>query len=212
MTGNQRVLAGATLLGAIAVALAGAAYVNERVPARPRITVTSVTATDDEPLSADTSQFSFWDQPRALPAIAFTDRAGHAMTLAAFRGRPILLNIWAPWCIPCRKEMPALDKLQAEIGTSALTVLPLSIDRRGLGVVEQFYRDQHLASLGVYLDQSGEAAGELDTAGVPMTLLIDRDGREVGRRLGALDWDSRQVVALIDRRLGLPARAAALAP
>jgi hypothetical protein len=100
--------------------------------------------------------------------------------------------------------MPALDRLQVEIGASTLLVLPLSIDRRGLPAVKKFYEDQRLTSLGIYIDQSGDAADALDMVGVPMTLLIDRDGREIGRRLGALEWDDPKIVALIRQHLGLP--------
>jgi thiol-disulfide isomerase/thioredoxin len=166
--------------------------------------VEALPATEDQgSASADTSEFSFWDHPRVVPEIQFDDRHGHPLTLKAFRGKPIILNIWAPWCIPCREEMPALDRLQAEIGAAHLHVLPLSVDRRGLPAVEKFYRDQRLTSLGIYLDQSGDAASRIDGDGVPMTLLIDRGGREVGRRLGALEWDDPKVVMLIRQRLGL---------
>jgi thiol-disulfide isomerase/thioredoxin len=176
-------------------------------------TFASATLQDDaETASADASEFSFWDKPRALPALHFTDRKGRPLTLRAFRGRPILLNIWAPWCIPCRKEMPALDQLQAEVGASHLLVLPLSIDRRGLAAVEKFYEQNRLTSLGIYLDRSGDAASELDTVGVPMTLLIDRSGQEVGRRLGGLSWDDPKVVAVIRKRLGLQNHTATLRP
>jgi hypothetical protein len=99
--------------------------------------------------------------------------------------------------------MPALGRLQREFANSGLLVLPLSIDRRGAPAVRQFYRDLGLAGLGVYIDRSGEAASDLGAIGLPTTLLIDRDGQEVGRKSGLAEWDSRQIAALIRDHLGL---------
>ena len=153
--------------------------------------------------AADAFAFAFRDRPRALPALHFEDGVGHPLSLDDFRGRPVVLNIWATWCVPCRREMPALGRLQAEFDKSGLLVLPLSIDRRGAPAVRQFYRDLGLAGLGVYIDRSGAAAGDLGAIGLPTTLLIDRDGREIGRKIGPAEWDSAQIAALIRDRLGL---------
>lgn len=152
---------------------------------------------------ADSFAFSFLDQPRAVPPLGFTDRDGRAISLADFRGRPILLNIWATWCVPCREEMPSLDRLQAQLGPTRLAVVPLSIDRQGVPVVEKFYRDLGIAALGIYLARDGNASGVLAAVGVPTTLLIDRDGREVGRKIGAAAWDSPEVLALLRDHLGI---------
>ncbi|MGH7032539.1 MAG: TlpA family protein disulfide reductase [Stellaceae bacterium] len=154
-------------------------------------------------VSSGSFAFSFFDQPRAVPELRLTDGEGRAHSLAAFRGKPLLLNIWATWCVPCREEMPSLDRLQAKLGASQLLVLPLSIDRQGLPVVRKFYAELGLASLGMYLDQSGKAASELNTVGIPTTLLIDRSGREIGRKVGPAKWDSPEIVALLRERLGL---------
>jgi thiol-disulfide isomerase/thioredoxin len=154
--------------------------------------------------SADAFSFSFLDQPRSLPDIRFVDGEGRSLSLQEFRNRPVLLNIWATWCVPCRQEMPALDRLQADVGASELFVLALSIDRQGMPVVKKFYQELGVVSLGAYIDQAGEVSSELNTIGVPTTLLIDREGREIGRKVGAAEWDSREIVALIRARLGLP--------
>ncbi len=148
-------------------------------------------------------ELSFLPQPRALPELRFTDGDGHPLSLADFRGRPVVLNIWATWCVPCRKEMPALDRLQAAFDKSRLAVLPLSIDRQGAAVVRKFYREVGLTALGIYLDPSGKASRDVDVSGVPTTLLIDRDGREIARKLGPAEWDSPAMKALIRDRLGL---------
>jgi len=101
-----------------------------------------------------------------------------------------------------------IDRLQATIDKSQLLVLPLSIDRKGAPVVKQFYEELGLKVLGIYVDQSGKASSELSTVGVPTTLLIDRDGREIGRKVGPAEWDSPEMIALIREHLGLPASAA----
>lgn len=149
------------------------------------------------------AKFSFTppDQPRPLPELRFTDGEGRAMTFADFSGRVILLNLWATWCVPCRKEMPTLDRLQAKLGGRDFQVVPLSIDRQGLAVVKPFYQELGLKSLGIYVDQSGKAAGDLGAVGIPTTLLVDRDGREIGRKVGPAEWDSPETVAMIRRYL-----------
>ena len=144
---------------------------------------------------------SFADPPAVLPTLDFVDGDGRSMTLADFRGRVILLNVWATWCVPCRKEMPTLDRLQAKLGGSDFQVIALSIDRQGMAVVKPFYRDVGLAALGIYIDQSGKATQLLHAVGVPMTLLIDREGREVARKMGPAEWDSPEMTAIIRRYL-----------
>jgi len=203
----QRVLgAGAALLGAVAVALALYHYRTEFVANRSdgRPVATPAAPQDSGSTSSDAFQFSFLDQPRPLPEISFLDGEDHALSLADFRGRPILLNIWATWCVPCRQEIPALDRLQAAIDKSQLLVLPLSIDRKGVPVVKQFYDELGLKALGLFVDQSGRASSKLNAVGLPTTLLIDRDGHEIGRKAGPAEWDSAEMITVIRQHLGIP--------
>lgn len=141
------------------------------------------------------SAFSLLDEPRPLPEIEFVDREGQTRTLADFRGRTVLLNIWATWCVPCREEMPALDRLEQTLGGPDFIVIPLSIDRDGLPAVTAFYQEYQLGSLGIYVDPWGDASGALRVIGIPTTLLIDRQGRELGRRVGPAEWDGEPIVA-----------------
>lgn len=145
--------------------------------------------------------FSFLDQPRALPTVRFVDGAGKVHTLVDLRGHPLVLNIWATWCIPCRKEMPTLDRLQAVLRGSDALVVPLSIDSKGRPAVAAFYKEVGIKSLGIYVNQPGDAAQLLDAVGIPTTLLVDRDGREIGRKIGPAEWDSPEMVALIRSHL-----------
>jgi thiol-disulfide isomerase/thioredoxin len=202
---RRTLAASAAVIGALAAGFALALYGVDRVIDRPaglRAGAYDAAASS----TSDAFAFAFRDRPRALPALHFEDGVGRSLSLEDFRGRPVVLNLWATWCVPCRQEMPALDRLQVEFERSGLLVLPLSIDRRGAPAVRQFYRDLGLAALGVYIDRSGAAAGDLRAVGLPTTLLIDRDGHEIGRKIGPAEWDSPRVAALIRDRLGLASR------
>lgn len=167
----------------------------------PRVRIQSV------PLDVDASglsnELAFSDTPVPVPDLTFADGSGNKLSLAAFRGRPLVLNVWATWCMPCRKEMPSLDCLQAKFDPSKLLVLTLSIDLQGAPTVDAFYRELGLHALGIYVDTTGSAASRLGMPGVPGTLLIDAQGREVGRKLGPAEWDSPEVIALIRKHLSL---------
>jgi thiol-disulfide isomerase/thioredoxin len=153
--------------------------------------------------AADAPQtFALHPEPKAVPEIQFQDSDGKTLTLADFRGKVVLLNIWATWCVPCRREMPTLDRLQAELGGPDFQVLPLSIDRNGLEAITRFYAEVGVKHLGMYLDSSTEAAATLGAVGLPTTLLIDRDGREIGRLVGPAEWDSPDMVAFLRGYLG----------
>ena len=139
------------------------------------------------------------DAPRPIPAIQFTDDQGHARTLANFRGKVVLLNIWTTWCTPCRREMPSLDRLQGILGGSDFEVVALSMDRSGIEVVRKFYAEVGIRNLAIYNDRSSKAARELGTVGVPATLLIDRESQELGRIVGPAEWDEPDIVEFLRR-------------
>jgi thiol-disulfide isomerase/thioredoxin len=145
--------------------------------------------------------------PRSVSPLAFSDASGRPLTLADFRGRAVLLNLWATWCVPCRQEMPSLDRLQAKFGGPRFQVIAVSIDKQGVATVEPFYRDLGLRSLGINLDPSGATLAVLGIEGIPVTLLIDPQGREIGRKLGALEWDSPAVVVALRKSFEITERA-----
>jgi thiol-disulfide isomerase/thioredoxin len=176
---------GLTVIGALGLAVGLAYELSTPVPLSPQA-------------------FSFPDQPVAVADLKFVDGTGKSVSLSDFRGRPLLLNIWATWCLPCRKEMPSLDRLQAKFDRQKFLVLPLSIDRGGIPAVEKFYEELGLKSLGIYVDQTGTALNQLGLLGIPATLLINSEGREVGRKLGPAEWDSAEVAAVLREHLALP--------
>lgn len=153
------------------------------------------------PARSETSIIRLHAAPRALPPIAFQDGKGRPVTLADFRGKAVLLNVWATWCAPCREEMPSLDRLQKALGGPAFEVVAVSIDTGGAAVVERFYKEVGIGALAIYVDPTMRAAGELRTPGVPTTLLIDAEGRELGRHAGPASWDDAEVLKLAARHL-----------
>lgn len=135
--------------------------------------------------------------PRPMPELVFEDGRGTKRTLADFRNKVVLLNIWATWCVPCREEMPALDRLQQKLGGTDFEVLALSIDVGGAAPVKQFYEEIGIRSLAIYVDRSMRTAATLGAVGLPTTLLIDAEGREIGRHIGPAQWDAPEAVRMI---------------
>lgn len=147
------------------------------------------------PLSAAEapSSFATHETPRPMPDIRFEDGEGDENTLADFRGRTVLLNVWATWCAPCREEMPTLDRLQAELGGPGFEVVALSIDRAGPDAVREFYSEIGIENLALHIDPSAKAMFALGVVGLPTTILIDREGNELGRLVGPAEWDSPEM-------------------
>jgi thiol-disulfide isomerase/thioredoxin len=136
-------------------------------------------------------------KPEELPEHPFQDGAGKTRSLKEWRGKVVLLNLWATWCAPCRKEMPSLDRLQAELGSDQFEVVAVSADRTGIEGAKRFLDQIKVAKLGVYADPTVRIHAGLKAIGMPATILIDRQGREIGRLVGPAEWDSDEAKALI---------------
>ncbi len=145
-------------------------------------------------------------KPKPLPELQFQDGAGRARSLADFRGKVVLLNVWATWCTPCREEMPALDRLQAKLGGPDFEVVALSVDQQGAQVVRKFFDEMGVKALQLYVDPSAQAGFKLATVGLPTTVMVDRAGREVGRRVGPAEWDAPKIVEELRGMVAAPAR------
>src|SRR5204862_6971157 len=128
--------------------------------------------------------FVFRKEPEDLPEVKFQDAAGKERTLADWRGKIVLLNLWATWCLPCRKEMPGLDRLQRDMASDQFEVVAVSVDRTGLAGARKFLEEAKAEKLALYADGTARLATTLRAAGLPATLLRDRDGREIGPLLG----------------------------
>jgi thiol-disulfide isomerase/thioredoxin len=141
--------------------------------------------------------FVFKKTPEPLPDVSFVDEQGKERSLKEWRGRVVLLNLWATWCLPCRKEMPALERLQRELGSEAFEVLPVSADRSGIDGARKFFNSIKVDKLGVYADSTVRITSTLKAIGMPATILVDREGREIGRLLGPAEWDSEEAKNLV---------------
>ena len=204
--GHRRVLF--LVLALAAVAVAAGVVVVLRAPATLRPERGAVALDQPEAPGGTVrgvADFTVIDPPRPAPAAPFDDAAGQTHTLADFRGRVVLLNLWATWCAPCVQEMPALDRLQAQLGGADFTVVALSQDRQGATVVKPFYDKRTLTHLDVAIDTKGAMTRALEVQALPATFLIDRQGRLVGRLDGAAEWDSPDWGALLKRAIAAPA-------
>jgi thiol-disulfide isomerase/thioredoxin len=146
------------------------------------------------------------EKPKLLPDLSFRTPDGEPTSLSRFRGKVILVNLWATWCAPCRKEMPALDKLQAELGGPDFEVVAINIDQRNLDRPKSFLAEIGVSRLAYYADPSARVFQQLrvvDRAlGMPTTLLIDRDGCELAYLPGPAEWASEDALKLVRAALG----------
>ena len=141
--------------------------------------------------------FVFKKEPEALGEVSFADGKGQPLTLKSWHGRVVLLNLWATWCAPCRKEMPGLARLQKEMGSARFEVVALAVDRAGAEAAGKFLRSVAADDLALYIDPTARSGTALKAAGMPTTILIDAQGREIGRLTGAAEWDSPEAKRLI---------------
>jgi thiol-disulfide isomerase/thioredoxin len=144
--------------------------------------------------------------PLRIPDLAFQDATGKPLTLADWRGRTVLLNLWATWCVPCRKEMPTLDALEQKLGGPAFQVVAVNIDTRDPDKPKAFLKDIGVQKLSYYADVSAKSFQDLKAIGrafgMPTTLLIDPQGCEIGTIAGPAEWASEDAVRLIQAALG----------
>jgi thiol-disulfide isomerase/thioredoxin len=196
------IVASATATAVLLLAL-GIEYGSQIRPVGKAVQEPSSTEGSGSAASTNLLALSVFEQPRPVPEIRFQDDQGHNLTLANFRGRVVLLNLWATWCAPCRNEMPTIDLLQSRLGGKDFQVIALSIDRKGIEAVKDFHREVGVEKLAIYLDPSGKGTHDLDLAipGVPTTLLINREGGEVARKLGEAQWNSPELMSLVEKTI-----------
>ena len=197
--GRGVLLGAAAALGAAAVVYGVTAPGKGAAAACPAAAGT--TARLDPLIRGEVAAMSLAQPARAEPDIAFLTPDGQPTSLAAFKGRALLVNLWATWCVPCRKEMPALDALQRKEGGPDFQVGAVNVDTARLDHPAEFLKQNGIADLPLYADPSADVLQALKRQGgllgLPTTLLIDRNGCEVGRMAGPAEWDSADGQAVI---------------
>ncbi len=143
-------------------------------------------------------KFITHENAKTVPQMPVTKADGTAFDLAALRGELVLVNFWATWCAPCRKEMPQLDSLAARYADKGVKVVTLSVDRGGPAKGEKFLNELNVSHVVRLYDPSYKSARVAALIGLPTTLLVNADGLEIGRLAGEADWDAPEVHALLD--------------
>jgi thiol-disulfide isomerase/thioredoxin len=184
------------------IGFAAVYVIRSRSDNAPSIALTSPTAEEPaaspQPASGAMAAFVKKAAPAPLPDIKFQDTSGKDVTLSSFKGKTVLLNLWATWCLPCREEMPALDRLQQTLGSDKFEVVVLSLDRQGLDASRKFLDDVKAHAVKLYTDATTKQGLALKLVGMPTTILINKDGLEVGRLAGPAKWDSEDAKKLIE--------------
>ncbi len=200
---RRRKMTALALFGAVAV-LAGV-YGIGRLRSNPAAAACAPaveTAGRIGPLAhGEVAAFAVAHTPFQVPNLAFKDAERHERTLKDWRGRTVLLNLWATWCVPCRKEMPALDALETDLGGPNFEVVAINIDTRDPGKPLAFLKETGVTHLAYYSDPSAKVFQELKLAGkvfgMPTTLIVDRAGCEIGEMAGPAEWASADGVKLV---------------
>ncbi|MEM1361472.1 MAG: TlpA disulfide reductase family protein [Pseudomonadota bacterium] len=144
----------------------------------------------------------FHSDPKSVPDTQFTDLDGGTHSLADYKGQIVVLNFWATWCGPCRKEMPSLDRLNTELGGDDFAVVTLATGRNSPQGMKRFFEEEGITTLPLFQDPNQAIAREMAVLGLPITVVLDRDGQEIGRLRGDADWDSDSAVAILSALIG----------
>ncbi|MBR9842581.1 MAG: TlpA family protein disulfide reductase [Rhodobacteraceae bacterium] len=145
----------------------------------------------------DMKKLNFHPEPRPTSAKPFVTPDGSNVSLADYRGKVVLVNFWATWCAPCRKEMPMLEEIARELGGDDFAVVTLATGRNAPPAIAAFFEEIGVEALPQYRDPKQEIAREMAVLGLPVTVLIDRQGREIARMTGDADWSSDSARAIL---------------
>ncbi len=150
-----------------------------------------------ESLREGTMKKLIFIDPRAASVEKFTDPSGAEMTLANFQGKHVLVNFWATWCAPCRKEMPQLAELQAEFGGDTFEVVTIATGRNPIQAIDRFFDEIGVENLPKYLDPQSTLARNSGVLGLPITLILNPEGQEIARMRGDAEWNGESAKAVI---------------
>lgn len=211
---NKKIIALAALAGIAAGAVA--VYVMER----PSGNIAVATNTDDQcPMKAEGAKaidaaavgaiaaMRGADKPQSMSSLSFTGPDGKPVRISDFKGKTLLVNLWATWCAPCREEMPALDALETKKGSDKFEVVTINIDTGDDTKPKAFLSEIGVKSLDLYRDPSMGVFNELKRKslafGLPVTMLVDKEGCQIAAMNGPADWSSDDALRFVDAALGL---------
>ena len=145
----------------------------------------------------DMTKLVLHPEPKKALEAEFHKGEGAGASLADFRGKVLVVNLWATWCPPCLKEMPSLERLRAAVGGDDVEVIAVNMERRGLPKARRWLEEQQLSGLDAYADEDNRLGRGLGVLGLPTTVILDREGREIGRLQGDAEWDSPSAQAVL---------------
>ena len=201
------------ILGLVGLAVAIAAWVwlGNASQARECPVQDAAAQAIDDAATGELAALNGTGEGRGYATLAFKDASGKAMTIADFKGKALLVNFWASWCVPCREEMPALDALATKYNSDQFMVLPINLDigENGLGKAQAFLDENQFSDLPLYADNTFAAFDRLKqqavAVGLPATLVLDENGCELGVLQGPAHWDTPDGEAVIEKLLQLGA-------
>lgn len=143
-------------------------------------------------------KLAFHADPQDVSSVPFSDPDGQEHSLAEFSGKYVLVNFWATWCAPCRKEMPSLDALQKQLGGDHFQVVTIAVGRNPVPAVDSFFEEAGVTALPKYRDPKQKFAREMGVLGLPISVVLDPDGKEIARLRGDADWHSSSAVVIFE--------------
>ena len=149
----------------------------------------------------DMKKMTIANNTTSAPKTIFFDIGGKELTLSDFNGRLTLVNFWATWCAPCRKEMPSLEVLSNQIGGDTFQVVTIATMRSSEEAVEKFFNDNNIIGLPKFRDPKGYLARASGVAALPLTILLDRNGNEISRLIGDADWAQDETIEFIKKAI-----------
>ena len=149
-------------------------------------------------LAGDMRKLVFHAETRALPDIALTDLDDAPRSLSEWKGRWLVVNFWATWCAPCRKEMPSLDRLSGALDAQTMAVVTVATGRNPVPALNRFLDEISARNLPVLRDPKSQMGRAMGVLGLPVTVIINPDGHEVARLIGDAEWDSEVAIAVLN--------------
>ena len=148
-------------------------------------------------LTGEMQNFAPYETPRAFKGFTFLNADGEVEQISDYRGKVVLVNFWATWCGPCKREMPSLDRLQGDLGGDDFTVLAVGQDLQGMEKVEKFFKKRGIQNLAILNDKTLKSGRNAGVFGLPASILLNANGEEVGRLIGPAEWDAPEAKFLI---------------